>query len=224
MPEQRLTRIQAALSFHLQPVRPLAAIPLFQVGCVMILVPLIGMGAIREGTAGWSALTTAQRLVVFLSLAVCGSVLSVFSVRLMVPASKYSMPPNGLPLATVAALLLIMAMLFQVAPEETFVSTGMACLQNAIAYAAAAGLLFCGLLHRSASALPKTMGATVGLLAGLTGLAVREISCPNLNLLHIVAWHWSALLITSLIGVALGAASTYMGGSPQRDELANHID
>jgi hypothetical protein len=40
----------------------------------------------------------------------------------------------------------------------------------------------------------------------LTGLTVLEINCPNLNVFHILVWHWGVVLISSGAGALLGAA------------------
>jgi hypothetical protein len=54
-------------------------------------------------------------------------------------------------------------------------------------------------------------GATAGALAGLSGLTVLEVFCPNLNKYHVLVWHLGAVL-TSIIGcVAIGLLAEYSG-------------
>jgi hypothetical protein len=43
-------------------------------------------------------------------------------------------------------------------------------------------------------------------LAGLIGLSVLEVNCPNLNIFHILVWHWGVVLISALAGALVGAA------------------
>jgi hypothetical protein len=62
------------------------------------------------------------------------------------------------------------------------------------------------LLRRGAVQYPKLMAAAAGGFTGLVGLSVLEIICPNLNKHHILVWHWGVTLLSSLAGVALGAA------------------
>jgi hypothetical protein len=44
---------------------------------------------------------------------------------------------------------------------------------------------------------PKLIGAAAGGLAGLIGLSVLEINCSNLDVFHILVWHWGVVLISS---------------------------
>ena len=39
---------------------------------------------------------------------------------------------------------------------------------------------------------PGLTGTIAGGLAGLVGWVVLELQCPNLNLYHILAWHWGS--------------------------------
>jgi hypothetical protein len=61
-------------------------------------------------------------------------------------------------------------------------------------------------LRRGAAQSPKLMGATIGGFAGLIGVTVLEVHCPNLNLYHILVWHLGVLLLSALGGLALAAA------------------
>ena len=49
--------------------------------------------------------------------------------------------------------------------------------------------------------VPVWQGAFTGLLCGLAGAAVLEISCPLLERSHIIAWHLGAALTAALTGV-----------------------
>jgi hypothetical protein len=53
---------------------------------------------------------------------------------------------------------------------------------------------------------PKLTGAAAGGLAGLTGLSVLEMNCSNLNLFHILLWHWGVVLVGSAAGALIGTA------------------
>ena len=63
---------------------------------------------------------------------------------------------------------------------------------------------------RGAILFPKFIGAAAGALAGLIGLSVLEINCPNLNVFHILVWHGGVVLVSSSAGALLGAAVEYL--------------
>jgi hypothetical protein len=66
-------------------------------------------------------------------------------------------------------------------------------------------------LRRGAAQSPKLMGATTCGFAGLIGVTVLEVHCPNLNLYHILVWHLGVILLSALGGLALGAAVQVVG-------------
>jgi hypothetical protein len=57
---------------------------------------------------------------------------------------------------------------------------------------------------------PQLVGAAVGGLAGLAGFSVLELNCPNMNLFHIVVWHWGVGLIGTAAGAIIGAVAEYV--------------
>jgi len=44
----------------------------------------------------------------------------------------------------------------------------------------------------------------------MAGFSVLELSCPDVNLFHIVVWHWGVLLIGTASGALIGAAAEYI--------------
>jgi hypothetical protein len=66
------------------------------------------------------------------------------------------------------------------------------------------------MVRRGAILYPKFMGAAIGGLAGLIGLSVLEMNCSNLNVFHILVWHWGVVLLSSGVGALLGAAVEYI--------------
>jgi hypothetical protein len=86
---------------------------------------------------------------------------------------------------------------------------GLVCMKNGLTYSVPAALLFWLLLRRGAILSPKLIGAVTGGLAGLIGLSVLEVNCPNLNIFHILVWHWGVVLLSSLAGALVGTATEY---------------
>jgi hypothetical protein len=83
-------------------------------------------------------------------------------------------------------------------------------MRNGLTYSIPAAFLFWLLVRRGAILYPKLIGAAAGGLAGLVGFSVLEINCSNLNVFHILVWHWGVVLISSVAGALLGAAVEYI--------------
>ena len=90
--------------------------------------------------------------------------------------------------------------------ETAFVPDGLACLRTGMTYSIPAALLFWVLLSRGAVLYPKLTGAAAGGFAGLIGVSVLEVGCPNLDLYHILVWHLGVILLCAIGGLSLGAA------------------
>jgi hypothetical protein len=204
--ETNLKRIEATIVKTLKPVRPLAPSRFFLFACAIIFLCVVAIGATPFGMSGWGALSLAQRAVVFVALAISALLLAVSIVGQMAPGSKYQLAPAGLPIVILTALLIVLAVAFHARAEPAFVADGLVCMKSGLTYAMVAVVLFWLLVLCGAMLNPKLIGAGAGGLAGLTGLTVLEINCPNLNVFHILVWHWGVVLISSGAGALLGAA------------------
>jgi hypothetical protein len=128
-------------------------------------------------------------------------------IGLMVPGNKYAVAPTLLPIGVLTTLMVILAVSFRPREELAFVKNGLACVRSGLTFSIPAAFLFWLLLRRGALLFPKLIGAAVGGLAGLAGFSVLEFNCPNVNVLHIVAWHWGVVLIGAAAGALIGAAA-----------------
>jgi hypothetical protein len=208
--ESQLKRIQTGIVEHLEPVRPLPPSGVFLAAFAFIFLVVVAAGALRLGTNGWAALNIGQRVAVFASLAASAVILAASMARQMVPGSRHTVPPVALPGGILLALVLVIATAFRSRGELAFVADGLACMRNGLTYSVPAALLFWLLLRRGAILCPKIIGAAAGGLAGLIGLSVLEVNCPNLNIFHVLVWHWGVVLISSLAGALIGAAAEYI--------------
>ena len=206
----QLRLIETRIIGNLKPVRPLPPSWVFLFACTLIFLCVIAAGAMRLGANGWGALNMAQRAAVFATLAAGAVVLALSMVRQMAPGSKRSLAPAALPVAVLAVLMLAIVSGFRWHEESAFVPDGLKCLRNGLKYSIPAGFLFWLLIRRGAPLFPKSIGAAAGGLAGLTALSVLEVNCPNLNVFHILVWHCSVVLISSLAGALTGAAVEYV--------------
>lgn len=202
-PEQ-LQGIKSGILADLRPVKPLAR-PVALCGALLaISVAAVMIGASELGIAGWEARDTVQRIAVFTVL-VAGSGLFAFSlVCEVVPGSRMLVPVTGSIAGILATCGGIFAISFQVHQERAFVATGLVCLRIGLECAVAVSVIFWLVLRRGAALNRVAAGALTGALAGLSGVALLETFCPNLNKYHVLAWHLGAALASTIVGTVAG--------------------
>jgi len=198
-PEQ-LTEIKAGIVTSLEPVKPVPADGVLFL-CLMLILALTTAAGVGElGIAGWRALDVWTRTAVFAALT-AGSLLLAFSVvQQIVPGSRVVIPARTSIASVLGVLTGIFLTLFRPHPEPTFVATGLVCLRIGLECAIPAAALSWLVLRRGVILNPLTAGALTGVLAGLSGLAVLEVFCPNLNRYHILIWHLGATVISGIAG------------------------
>ena len=202
---EQLERIKHAVLAGLKPVRPLPPTGALWAIFLSALLTVVTVGGSILGTAGWQALSVLQRVAVFGALAAATGVLAFSAERQMVPGSAFRLSPYVQAVAALGAIVAICAILFWPHQETAFVPTGLMCLRIGIECAIPAALLLWLVLRRGAVLSPVAAGVTAGALAGLAGLIVLEIFCPNLNRNHILVWHVGAVLASVLGGTIIGA-------------------
>jgi hypothetical protein len=205
-PEGRLRQIQAAIKEDLRPVRPLASSRVFLLAFMLISLAVVAIGSMLLGVNGWNAFSSIQRMIIFTALAADTIMLAVSVVRQMAPGGRHSISPRLLPIGVLVPLILVTCVIFRVRHESAFVPDGLACLRNGLTYSIPAALLFWFLLNFGAVLYPKLTGAAAGGFAGLIGVGVLEVGCPNLDLYHILVWHLGVILLCAIGGLSLGAA------------------
>jgi hypothetical protein len=209
-PEQ-LDRIKGRLLADLKLARPLPPTGVMVFALMFILVVIAAAGGAALGIAGWRALSLLQKITVFTALLAGAGILACATAWLMVPGTRLTLSPYFYVFAVLGVMTAICSTLFDPHKESTFVSTGLVCLRIGLECAVSATLLFWLLLRRGAILNPMLMGATEGALAGLSGLAVLELFCPNLNEYHILVWHLGSLLVSTVGGLAIGTIAEYSG-------------
>ena len=206
--EQR-DRMAAAVPQDLEPVKPLAPEGTFFVALLLAIAVTAALGGGGLGAAGFRALSRLQCVVVFGGLGIGSALLAFSAARQMVPGRKLVPLPLPLLAGGAGAMAAIAAVVFQARHESAFVAEGLECLRTGVGFALAAGIPIWLLLRRGAILYSGLAGATAGALAGLGGIAVLEIACPNLNAYHILAWHVGAVFASALGGLAIGCAAEY---------------
>jgi hypothetical protein len=204
-----LRRITAGILEDLKPIRPLAPFRILLFGCAFIFASVVAVGVLLLGMNGWGALSVVQRIAVFLTLAASAALLGISMVRHMSPGSKHIFAPALLLAAIPVALMVVIAASFRAQWEPAFLASGVVCMKNGLAYSMPAACLLGLILRRGAILDPKLIGAVAGGFAGLAGLSVLEINCPNLNTFHILVWHGGVVVISSVGGALLGGAAEF---------------
>ena len=207
----QLGPIKSAILADLKPVRPMAPAVAFFAALMFIFFAAAAAGVVELGHAGWLALDALQRVAIFSALVAGAALLTVSLSRQMVPGRRLMVPPAVLVTAVFLVVISLVAMLFHPHPESTFMATGLVCLRIGLECAFPAGLLFWLVLRRGAILNPLLTAATAGALAGLSGLTLLEIFCPNPNVWHILVWHLGAVLVSALGGGAIGWAVEHYG-------------
>lgn len=211
LPDQ-LKTIEARILADLKPVKPLPSARVLAFALVFIVVVIAAVGGVGVlGTAGWRALSLLQRIAVFTALGGTAALAAFSAARQIVPGSRLLVSPWLLVVAVLGVMIGILTTLFHPHGETTFVATGLVCLRIGIECAIPAAILFWLVLQRGAILHPMFTGPTAGALAGLGGLTVLEIFCPNLNVYHILVWHLGVVLASAVGGLAIGTIAEYSG-------------
>jgi len=202
-------RIETMIAERLRPIRPLAPARFFLGACAIIFLGVVAIGSTGPGMDGWAALSGMQRIAVFAIIAASAILLAVSMIGQMAPGNK-ALAPTVLPVGVLTVLMITLVVTFRPRGELAFVKTGLACVRRGLTYSIPAAFLFWLLLRRGAILFPKLIGAAVGGLAGLAGLSVLELNCPDVNVFHVVVWHWGVVLISTAAGVLIGTAVEYI--------------
>jgi hypothetical protein len=110
------------------------------------------------------------------------------------------------------ALMGVFAVVFRDYHITHFVSTGIACLVAGLAHAIPVALLSWLLLRRGFAVNPVTAGAVAGTLAGLAGVTMLELHCPNFQVLHVLVWHIAVIPVSAAVGALIAWALQLRAG------------
>jgi hypothetical protein len=200
MPESRLKQIESAVTRDLAPVRPLGSKGFYIAALAGIFLVVWILGCMLMGLAGWRALSSFQKVSVFVPLGVTVGLAILTVTSAMFPGEKFMRNIGIISVCSFILLLVMMVLIFQPFSETAFIRNGLTCFKIGMAFSIPAAILFAPLLIRGAGLSPGLAGAAAGGLAGLVGLGVLEIQCPNLNVYHIVVWHVSVTLVCVVAG------------------------
>jgi hypothetical protein len=201
---EQLQRIKAQMLRNLKPVTVIPRAGVIFALLIAISLAAAAIGAWKLGIAGLQARDAIQRIAVFTSLAAGLILLATSLGREIAPGSRVVFPPAQSIAALLAIFAGVFAFLFEVRAEPAFVATGLVCLRIGLEFALAVAAVSWLVLRRGVSLDPVRAGALCGALAGLSGLAVLEIFCPNLNRYHVMTWHLGAAVVSVAAGAFAG--------------------
>lgn len=199
----RLQAIKVRMRANLSPVIPLPHAGLFSLSCLLVAAVAVAIGAADLGTAGWLALDLFRKIVVSLVLGISFVGVAILVAREIVPGSRVQLPPGLVVATALGAPAVIFETLFDFHRERTFVATGLVCLRIGLVCALPVAVSCWLILRRGLVLNPVTAGALTGLLAGLSGLALLEIFCPNPDKYHILVWHIGVAVLATIGGAGI---------------------
>lgn len=198
-----LERISQSIAPTLRPVRPMAPMRLLVAALVLICAGMALAAAATLGMHGIQKMNAVETSAIFPLLAVLLAISAAVSAGEMVPGSRRLLAPPMLLAVLCAAMAAVFALLFQDYRSERFVAQGIPCLITGLALAAPVSMVCWFVLRRGFAVDRAAAGIARGALAGLAGLAVLELHCPNFELAHVVVWHIAVPLLSGLAGGVL---------------------
>ncbi len=206
-------RAKESILPSLRPVRPVASPAVQTVMLVMACAVIAWLGADFAGFFGFFALGIAERVVIFLSLALFTWIAARLLTSEMIPGSGLPIRPAWLLTTVCAAIAFEFLVFFHDYDMGGFVPQGIACLENGLLHAIPVGLVAWIVLRRGFAVEPIGAGVAAGILAGLGGVGLLELHCPNLKVMHQAIWHLAVLPVSGLVGAGLGWLTQRVRGS-----------
>ena len=215
---ETLERITGSIAGSLRPVRPLPSWSMLFGGVTLVCSAVALAGAAGLGFFGITKMTSFERIFVFSALALLVFAAARETVSAMVPGSRRRLSSNALLAIAGIALASVLALCFRDYQTTRFIHSGLVCLTIGLLHAAVAGLLGWVVLRRGFAVDAMSAGLAAGTLAGLAGVAMLELHCPNFQAAHILVWHLGVLLLSAGLGAlsSRGVASLSAISSDRR--------
>lgn len=191
-------RAQHAILGDLRPVRPLGSPARSALLFLTVFAVAAVLAGIILGPHGFHALSAVQRTLIFCALLVAATVAAAACTRAIRPASGVSLAVPALVLGA-AGFPLLFALQFRGYSTLNFVHEGIPCLVAGLCVSIPTGLLLLPLLRRGFALDHRQAALACGTLAGLAGLAMLEIHCPNLKAIHVMVWHVAVVVVSAFL-------------------------
>ena len=201
-----LNRISASLRSDLRPVRPLPSVWLLVAGLVALSSALALAEAAYRGLFGIERLSAVRIGAIFPALAILILVAARLSVSAKTPGSKRLIQPGTLLAAGTLGLVVIFYGIFNDPRMDNFIPGGTACLIAGLVCAVPVGIASWLILRRGLAVSAMQAGLAVGTVAGLAGVIMLELHCPNFRTMHIVVWHTAVIPLSGMAAAAIAQA------------------
>jgi len=201
-----LKRIADSINTSLRPVRPLPPTWILTGGLAVICAAVAVTAAARIGFYGIEKLSFGERVLVFSTLALLVWMTGKEFVSQLIPGSRQALSVGSIVTIGSAALLGVFALVFRDYHTDHFVSAGIACLLTGLLLAIPAACMSSLLLRRGFAVNPIAAGLAGGALAGLCGVTMLELHCPNFQALHVLVWHTAVVPVSAAAGALVGWA------------------
>lgn len=207
-----LERIAASMTRDLKPVKPLPSTGATVSSLLVVFLAMAVLGASILGFFGLLRLTPGAIALIFPALGGLALLSAAASVNAMIPGSKRPFHPAALMALGCAVMAGIFVLLFRDYSLGSFVPQGISCLRAGLIWAAPTAVFAWMLLRRGYAVDRGAAGLAAGTFAGLAGMAMLELHCPNFRLWHVVIWHVAVVPIAAAV-----VAAFYFFGSKRRD-------
>lgn len=208
--------IRGTLLKDLRPVRPLAPVWRFAVSLTCLFALFAVTSGSILGLHGIHALSVPQMAWLFPVLLATAIMASVVAAREMRPAS--GVPFGSLvPVIASAVCLILFASLLTGYGMRNFVVEGIPCLVAGLSVALPTAVVIAWILRRGFVLDWSKAGTVAGTLAGLTGLGMLELHCPNLKAIHVMIWHVAVVIVSGGAGFAIGWAADHFRAGRRSD-------
>jgi hypothetical protein len=195
-----LNRISASIGSSLKPVRAIPAAWILVVGLILICGTIAVGGALLLGTHGIQKMNGLEIGLIFSVLGALVWLAAMLCVAEIIPGSKRPMAPWLLVVSGCIGLTAVFGLLFHDYRTERFVSQGLACLTAGLIQALPVALAAWWVLKRGFAVNRVAAGLAAGTLAGLAGVIMLELHCPNFEAPHVMVWHIAVIPISGGLG------------------------
>ena len=204
-----LKRVADSIQPSMRQVRPLPRTWVLAGGLVLICTAVALAGAARAGFKGFEKMNLLERALIFSTLGILAWVAATEFVNEMIPGSRRRISASGLLGLGSVVLVVVFALLFHDYHTEHFISVGLVCLVTGVLHAIPAGLLSWLVLRRGFAVDFVSAGVVAGTLAGLAGVGLLELHCPNFQAIHILVWHTAVLVVSAALGALVGRSQRH---------------
>jgi hypothetical protein len=204
-------RIVQTIQSSLKPVSRLRSTAVLAAQIMIVFLLVSAAVTSRMKVLGLDVMTFAELIAISTILSLGIGLLALSLAWQMRPGSLQRIPNWTSVGILVAALLVVIVSLFPWKTSDEFVTDGWRCLRTGLAVAVPTALVFWILVRRGAPLRLKSLGGTLGAIAGLLGVTVLQFTCELQNAGHLMVWHVGVLVLSTLAGALIGECLSRFG-------------